>query len=196
MTPTDLVREIQAYAPYNDAEVRDRALILSCLAAREDVFRRTSEAFHMTVSAWVVNPARDKILMVYHNIYQSWSWLGGHADGECDLLSVARREVLEESGLADVRPLSEKIYSLEVLPVAGHEKRGVYVPSHLHLNLTYLFEAAEDAALAVKPDENSAVGWLPVAELERKVSERFMMERVYGKLIEKLPIFLGGGDRA
>ena len=30
----------------------------------------------MTASAWVVNPGRTKVLMVYHNIYKSWSWLG------------------------------------------------------------------------------------------------------------------------
>mgnify|MGYP002237558723 CR=1 FL=1 len=53
----------------------------------------------MTASAWVVNKDRSKVLMIYHNIYNSWSWLGGHADGETDLLAVAIREVREEAAL-------------------------------------------------------------------------------------------------
>ena len=97
--------------------------------------------------------------MAYHNIYDSWSWLGGHADGERDLLSVALREVEEESGLTAVRPVREDLFSLEILTVDGHEKRGAYVPSHLHLNVTYLLEAEDGQSLRSKPDENQAVAW-------------------------------------
>ncbi len=89
----------------------------------------------------VVNKDRSKVLMVYHNIYNSWSWMGGHADGETDLLSVAIREVKEEAGISNVRPVSEEIFSLESLTVDGHVKKGNYVSSHLHLNITYLLEA-------------------------------------------------------
>ena len=95
----------------------------------------------MTASAWVVNKDRSKILLAYHNIYDSWAWLGGHADGEKDLLKVALKEVAEESGVKNIKPVSEDILSVEILTVDGHEKKGVYVPSHLHLNVTYLIEA-------------------------------------------------------
>jgi 8-oxo-dGTP pyrophosphatase MutT (NUDIX family) len=53
--------------------------------------------------------------MVYHNIYNSWSWLGGHADGDEDLTGVAIREVKEESGVTDVKAFSNEIFSFEVL---------------------------------------------------------------------------------
>ena len=101
-----LIQQLAAYEPYNEQEAADRALILECLIAHEDVFSRENRLAHMTASAWVVNRARSKVLMAYHNIYDSWSWLGGHADGEADLLAVALREVSEESGLAAqyVRP--------------------------------------------------------------------------------------------
>lgn len=95
----------------------------------------------MTASAWVVNKDRSKILLAYHNIYDSWAWLGGHADGEKDLLKVVLKEVAEESGVKNIKPVSEDILSVEILTVDGHEKKGVYVPSHLHLNVTYLIEA-------------------------------------------------------
>ena len=141
---------------------------------------------HFTASAWVVNQTRTRVLMAYHNIYHSWSWLGGHADGEEDLLQVAVREVQEESGLKQVRPVSGEIYSMEVLTVDGHVKKGTYVSSHLHLNLTYLLEADEADVLRIKEDENSGVAWFVPEEAVTASSEPWMRERIYRKLNEKM----------
>ena len=135
--------DIERYVPCNEQEARDKALILDFIGKNEDAFLRTNLIAHMTASAWIVNDKRDKTLMVYHKIYDSWSWTGGHADGDEDLLSVALREAREETGLENVRAVTGDIYSLEVLTVDGHEKRGEYVPSHLHLNVTYLLTADE-----------------------------------------------------
>ena len=96
--------------------------------------------------------------MAYHRLYDSWAWLGGHADGDRDLLAVALREVREESGLAEVHPVSEDLYSLEILTVDGHEKHGRYVSSHLHLNVTYLLEADPSARPSV-PSPTRTAGW-------------------------------------
>lgn len=101
--------------------------------------------------------------MVYHNIYDSWSWTGGHADGEADLAQVALREAKEETGLSQIEFVKETPVSLEIITVDGHEKRGHYVPSHLHLNLTYLFRAEEGQRLHMKEDENSGVKWIDAA---------------------------------
>ena len=180
-----LIDEIRAYIPCNEQEEKDKAEILRWLeTGGAEIYTRKNRAAHMTASAWVVDPDRRYVLMAYHNLYKSWAWLGGHADGECDLRAVARREAEEESGIAGLRELGD-ILSLEILTVDGHEKRGEYVSSHLHLNVTYLFEADMDGALAVKPDENSAVGWIRMDELEKRVSEPWMMERIYRKLREK-----------
>jgi ADP-ribose pyrophosphatase YjhB (NUDIX family) len=125
--------------------------------------------------------------MVYHKIYDSWSWTGGHADGEEDLLSVAIREVREETGVQSVRPVSEEIYSLEILTVDGHEKRGEYVPSHLHLNVTYLLEADEHEALRICEAENSGVRWFTLDGALEASTEPWFVARIYKKLNEKLP---------
>ena len=114
--------------------------------------------------------------------------LGGHADGEQDLLSVALREAREESGVAHVRPVSEEIYSLEILPVTQHVKRGKFVSAHLHLNLTYLLEADAHDALRCKPDENSGVRWFQPDEVCAAVSEP-PMRVIYQKLMDKLKTF-------
>lgn len=181
-----LIAQIRAFTPYNEQEEMDQALILRMLESAPDLFSRENRAAHMTASAWVTNAARGKVLMAYHNIYHSWSWLGGHADGDADLLAVALREVREESGIRTVRALQTAPFSLEVLTVDGHMKRGRYVSSHLHLNVTYLLSADDSEPLAVKADENSAVAWFPLDEAVAASSEPWFRERIYSKLNGKL----------
>ena len=181
-----LIEQLERYTPWNEQEERDRALMLEQLKHGVTPLCRENEIVHFTASAWIVNPARTKVLMIYHNIYQSWAWTGGHADGEADLLAVALREAREESGIEHIRPVTDDVFSIETLHVAGHEKRGRYVPCHLHMNLTYLLEADENDALAVKPDENSGVAWIPMDDMEHRVSEQWMIERIYRKLNAKL----------
>lgn len=131
MTREDSIRQIENYPPFNEQEEKDKALILGWIRNNENAFSRENTVAHITASAWVVNKDRSKVLMVYHNIYNSWSWLGGHADGETDLLSVAIREVKEEAGISNVRPVSEEIFSLESLTVDGHVKKGKIGRAHV-----------------------------------------------------------------
>ena len=186
MDRQELMESIRAYQPFNEQEEMDKSLILNWIETQDDAFSRDNTVAHMTASAWVVNKDRSRVMMVYHNIYDSWSWLGGHADGETDLLAVAIREVKEEAGISGVRPVSEKIFSLESLTVDGHVKRGKYVSSHLHLNVTYLLEADSEEQVFVKEDENSGVGWFTPEEALKKSTEPWFVEHVYGKLVKKL----------
>ena len=181
----ELLDEIAAYHPFNEQEERDKNLIFQWIEQHEDAFSRENTVAHVTASAWMVNKDRSKVLMVYHNIYNSWSWLGGHADGETDLLSVAIREVKEEAGISNVFPVSEDIFSLESLTVDGHWKNGKYVSSHLHFNVTYLLEADSEEAVSIKADENSGVAWFAPEEALAKSTEPWFVEHVYTKLIEK-----------
>lgn len=181
-----IVKDIEKYRPCNEQERHDQALILDFLSRNEDAFLRSNRLAHMTASAWIVNPARTKTLMVYHKLYDSWSWTGGHADGETDLLAVALKEAREETGIVHVRPVSGEIFSLEVLTVDGHEKRGEYVSSHLHLNVTYLLEAEESDTLRICKEENSGVAWFTLEEALKASTEPWFVERIYKKLNGKL----------
>ena len=183
---TSLIEELERYQPFNEQEEADRTFILNALRSEPELFLRTSPAMHMTASGWVVNQTHDRILMAYHNIYDSWSWLGGHADGEEDLSSVALREVKEESGIEHAVLLSDEPFSLEVLTVDGHEKNDSYVSSHLHLNITYLIEADDRQALHVRETENRGVSWFEPAEAVKASSEPWFRERIYAKLNRRL----------
>lgn len=186
MNSQELAEQIKNYIPFNEQEERDKVLILQWLKENENAFSRKNTVAHMTASAWVVNKDRTKVLMVYHNIYNSWSWLGGHADGEKDLLKVAVREVKEEAGIQNVHPVSEEIFSLESLTVDGHVKNGSYISSHLHFNVTYLLEADSEEAVSIKPDENSGVSWFTPEEALKRSTEPWFVEHVYSKLLDKI----------
>ena len=180
-----LIAQIERYTPFNRQEEADKAQILAALRSGAELITRKNPVMHLTASAWVVSPDRKQVVMAYHNLYRSWAWLGGHADGDWDLQRVAKKEVMEECGLTEVTAVSDEILSLEVLCVDGHEKRGEYLSSHLHLNVTYLFEADPKLPLRVKEDENSAVGWIDVEDIPNKSTEEWFCDRIYSKLCAK-----------
>ena len=157
----------------------------------DNVLTRKNRIAHFTASAWVLNKDKSKVLMIYHNIYNSWSWTGGHADGEENLLEVAIREVQEETGVSRVVPITKEIFSIEIVTVDGHIKRGEYVSSHLHVNVTFLLEADDEEKLLVKEDENSGVKWFTLQDAVKASSEPWMRV-IYAKLNEKLEMINRG----
>ena len=130
---------------------------------------------HMTASAIILNPKLDKILMVYHNIYHSYSWAGGHSDGEENLYQVAYEEAKEETGVEKLYPVSRNIISVESLPVEEHMKDGKRVKAHNHYNVTFGFICSEKEQLKIKPDENSNVNWIHIEKLDQYCTEEEMI---------------------
>ncbi len=173
-------KQLYDYIPINEQEVADKKAMLDFIENNDDCLNRTNLMAHFTSSALIVNKKMDKILFVYHNIYDSWSWVGGHNDGDADFLRVAIKEAREETGLKDVEALNGEIMMIDSLPVKRHIRRGKFISNHLHLNLTYLLIASEDDDIAAKLDENSQVRWFKIDEVLNYVSEKEMIE-VYKK---------------
>ena len=182
----NLKEEIENYRPYNKQEEKDKQMMLQYLNTFDDVLTRKNEFGHFTASAWVVNKEKTKVLMIYHNIYKSWAWTGGHADGESNLLDTAIRELKEETGVENVKILKDGIFSLEIVCVNGHIKNNKYVSSHVHLNLTYLLEVDEKEVVRIKEDENSGVKWIKIEDVAKASNEKWIIENIYKKLNEKL----------
>ena len=182
----DLKRKIECYEPYNEQEEVEKRIMLKYIDDFDDVLTRQNEYGHFTSSAFILNKERTKMLMIYHKIYDSWAWTGGHSDGDSDLLYVAMKEAKEETGITSVKPIKEDIYSLEIITVNGHEKRGKYVGSHVHLNNTFLLEADENEEIRIKEDENSGVKWVPIDEVLEVSSEKWIRDNDNYKIIDKM----------
>ena len=181
----DWARIIADYVPGDAREAAEQKEMLDLIAREGDrLLTRDCAYAHFTASSVIVSRDRKKTLMAYHRIYDSWAWTGGHNDGDRDFLAVALREAREETGIEGLRPIREGVASLEILPVWAHVKRGAHVGSHLHLNLSYLFEADETLPLRTAESENSAVGWLPLDALEAYVTEKPMLP-IYRRLLSR-----------
>jgi ADP-ribose pyrophosphatase YjhB (NUDIX family) len=178
-------QQIRGYHSSCEQEEVDKKLILEFLDRNPDATLRSNLCAHVTSSAFVVNQEMTKVLFVFHNIYQSWSWVGGHNDGQNNLLQVAIEEAIEETGVKRITPVQDDIFTLDVIYVHNHIKKGKYVPDHLHLNAAFLLMAKEEEELVIKPDENSGVRWFFIDEVHQFVSEERMLV-VYEKAFSKI----------
>ncbi len=147
------------------------------VAAHADCFERTHLAGHVTGSAWVVDRAGKAAVLTHHRKLDKWLQLGGHADGDSDIRRVARREALEESGLAEIEPASDGIYDVDVheIPARGAE------PAHVHYDVRFAFYADREA-LPTASEESHAVAWIPLADIER-----FAIDDSVRRLVAKTP---------
>ena len=167
-----------------EQEMFDKKRILEAYDKyKDELFYRKCEMTHFTSSSMIINKNRDKVLMVYHNIYDSYSWTGGHNDGDVDFMNVALKEAKEETSLSELKVLGNGACSIEVLTVKPHIKRGKYVGGHLHVS--FLFEADEKAYVHIKEDENSRIKWIPIKDLEKNISlSDIEMLPVYRKILK------------
>lgn len=164
---------LQAYTPSHatDAEARDR--ILRFVRGHEDCFERTLLEGHVTGSAWIVNPSRTRCLLTHHRKLDRWLQLGGHADGQTDILEVAMREAEEESGLKSLRPVSREIFDCDVHPIPGRKTE----PEHFHYDVRFLLEA-DDAEPLVISEESKELAWVVLEDVATLESDESVMRMV------------------
>ena len=178
---------IENYKPFNEQEQKDKELFLKFIDSFDDVLTRDNIFGHFCASAYVLNKDKTKLLLVYHNIFDGYIFPGGHVDGESDFLSVAFREVKEETGI-EPKIISEEIFSMWNCPVKGHVKRGKYVSGHLHLDIDFLFEADDNLPLKIKLDENKNVIWAPIEEIGKSIKLVDFFVPEFEKFVEKMKV--------
>lgn len=184
--------QINEFTPNNIQEAQDKKLILNFIELYpNNVLLRKNEIAHITSSGFIMNRALDKVLLIHHNIRNTWAWTGGHSDGDEDLLAVAIKEAKEETGIKSVIPMSKNIASLDILPVYGHMKKGKFISAHLHLSVAYLFLASEEETLVIKEDENSGVQWVSVEKFTKEYFDDNDFY-LYNKLIDRAEKQFGG----
>ena len=157
----DIKKELEKYIPFNHQEKIDKENWINFLEIFEDTLTRNNTFGHITSSAFVVNEDLTKAILLYHNIYDGYTFPGGHADGDENLLKVAIKEAYEETGLK-VTPIFKDIFAIQCLPVKGHTKRGKYISAHTHFDIMYLLSCPNNQInnLKIKDDENKDVKWV------------------------------------
>lgn len=183
----DIKNDIRMFLPSSMQEEQDKLGMLSYLEEYQDDIFRENERGHITVSSFIINKEHTKTLFAYHKIFDSFAWIGGHLEKEDEsLFMAAKRELIEETGLRHFSSLLASIFSLETLGCQGHMKKGTWVSSHIHFNVTFLFEADESEELTVKEDENTGFKWILFDDVKNVSNENWIIENVYMKLISKI----------
>jgi 8-oxo-dGTP pyrophosphatase MutT (NUDIX family) len=155
-----LLADLRTYGARHPDESATTARFIRFVEEHPDCFYRSLQIGHVTGSAWVVNPAGDHALFTHHRKLGAWLQLGGHADGDPNVRRVALREVMEESGLADLHLLSDQIFDLDIHPIPARPNE----PAHLHYDVRYAIRAEGSTELRIS-SESLDLAWLPVTEV-------------------------------
>jgi 8-oxo-dGTP pyrophosphatase MutT (NUDIX family) len=126
------------------------------------VYHRDHLPGHVTGSAWVLNTNRTKVLLVHHAKLNRWLQPGGHADGDENVLAVALRELEEETGVKQVRPLVNGIFDIDIHPIPQRKD----FPQHDHYDVRFAFIADEREPLLVS-EESHDVQWVLMSDLDK-----------------------------
>lgn len=148
----------------NSLELKTSNKIKTFIDQNKDCFLRSNAYGHITGSSWVVNESFDSFLLHYHRKLRKWLQLGGHADGESNVLKVSLNEAREESGLLDFKVLSEDIFDVDVHLIP--KRKGE--PEHLHFDVRFLLQASSSVPLSRSVRESIELVWVPISDVMGK----------------------------
>jgi 8-oxo-dGTP pyrophosphatase MutT (NUDIX family) len=160
--------------PLEPHEAAMTAETLLFVEAYPDCLLRSCAPGHLTGSAWVVSRERTHTLLTHHLKLEKWLQLGGHADGDGDLLAVALREAREESGLTSVRAVSPAIFDLDRHWIPPRKSD----PGHYHYDLRFLFEADPAEPLVRADTESKELAWVELGRVAALNPEESMARMV------------------
>jgi 8-oxo-dGTP pyrophosphatase MutT (NUDIX family) len=165
---------LERYGRAHPAEAGCAERMRALLRARPDCFERSCLPGHFTASAWIASADRRRFLLAHHRKLDRWLQLGGHADGDPDLLAVALREAREESGMGRFAQQPGPA-GLPVLDVDIHEiPARAGEPAHAHYDVRFLLVAEPGQPLRVSA-ESKALRWLELERLEEWVREESLL---------------------
>jgi len=174
MSRVDLLALLADYRARFPGEADVVARVESLLAAPRCFARDFFSPGHITGSAWLVDRTGERVLLTHHRKLGRWFQLGGHADGDENVLRVAWREAEEESGL-EVEPVGRGLFDLDIheIPTIGSD------PTHLHFDLRCAFRVSGNDVFAVS-DESHALSWVPLEAFE-SFTDEVSMRRMAAK---------------
>ena len=176
MHRADVLQKLQRYCPKSEQERVQQERMITFVNDNPDCFSRNQLPGHLTGSAWLLHPSGDKVLLTLHKKLNQWLQLGGHADGDPNLLSVALKEAHEESGIDSIDVVCEDIFDLDVhfIPERKNE------PGHYHYDIRFLLQA-QHAHFTVS-EESVDLGWFTFDEI---LDSDFLVDASVRRMAEK-----------
>ncbi|QTN34328.1 NUDIX hydrolase [Akkermansiaceae bacterium] len=168
-----LMEQIRDYALRHPEEGETVAAFLAFVESEPECFCRSLAVGHITGSAWVVNGDGSEVLLTHHRKLDRWLQLGGHADGESDVLCVAMKEAEEESGLVGFTHIGDGIFDIDIHPIPARKGE----PEHLHYDVRYLLRANGSTDYIVS-DESHDLRWVKPDDVETLTGEPSMKRMV------------------
>ena len=154
-----LKTKLAAHQAYGANETHMLQQIKQFVTDYPDCFERSLSVGHITGSAWIIDLDRSHVLLTHHRKLDAWFQLGGHSDGDPNTLDVALREGQEESGLNNLKPVSEAIFDVDVHLIPARKNE----PDHYHYDVRFLLEADRRAALTISSESNE-LAWVTLDE--------------------------------
>ncbi len=175
---------LRAYLAAGTEQIAQCQQFEAFAASHADVYHRTHSPGHFTASAWLVSKDGACVLLTHHQKLGRWLQLGGHADGDLDLVSVALREAEEESGLTGLTIIPE-IFDLDAhdIPARGVVGAPNYEPAHIHWDVRFVVRASvEDFSVS---EESLALAWVDIATLARDANADASLVRMAEKWLRQ-----------
>ena len=157
------------YALTHPSEQEMTERYLQFVEAHDNCFDRGLLIGHVTGSAWLVNTSATHVLLTHHRKLNMWLQLGGHADGNPDIIAVAKREAREESGIENIALVSPQILSLDIHKIPARKKE----PEHYHYDATFAFRTIDTDEFNVS-EESHALEWIEISKLHERTTEESM----------------------
>lgn len=167
---------VAGYDPEGDPEqLTAKDAILNLLADGPRVLSRGhTEPGHITASSWIQSPCGQFVLLCFHRKLQRWLQLGGHVDGDSDLLGAAMREAREESGISAFDPVVPGVFDLDIHPIPA---RGAEA-AHSHFDVRFLLKArTSELVCSAESLDLRWVGAYELASLTQEASIVRMAEK-------------------
>jgi 8-oxo-dGTP pyrophosphatase MutT (NUDIX family) len=183
MKREELTFLLNRYHPSDADEIDFKTKMLQFIALHEDCFERSLEIGHITASSWLLGKGRKKALLMHHTKLDRWVQLGGHCDGNPDVMHVAIKEAQEESGITQIQPVLNEIFDIDIHLIPTKNQ----IKAHHHFDVRFLLEVTSDESL-IRNGESQELRWIGKNERELPVASRSVV-RMFVKWMDILSEF-------